>query len=49
MTMLPGDILSTGTPGAAPLKHGDLIECRLGDFLSLRNQVVDLKGERGKL
>jgi len=46
MTMLPGDILSTGTPGAAVLKHGDLIECRLGDFHPLSNQVIDLKIEK---
>jgi 2-keto-4-pentenoate hydratase/2-oxohepta-3-ene-1,7-dioic acid hydratase in catechol pathway len=43
MTMLPGDIISTGTPGAAPLKNGDIIECRIGDLLSLLNPVVDLK------
>ena len=49
MTMLPGDILSTGTPGAAVLKDGDLIECQLGDFPPLSNQVIDLKHERGKL
>jgi 2-keto-4-pentenoate hydratase/2-oxohepta-3-ene-1,7-dioic acid hydratase in catechol pathway len=46
MTMLPGDILSTGTPGAAVLQHGDRIECRLGDFHPLSNQVSDLKIER---
>ncbi|MCJ7717524.1 MAG: fumarylacetoacetate hydrolase family protein [Anaerolineales bacterium] len=43
MTMLPGDIISTGTPGAAPLKDGDSIECRIGDFQPLINPVVDLK------
>ncbi len=48
MTMLPGDILSTGTPGAAVLKHGDLIECRIGDFHPLSNQVIDLKIEKGQ-
>jgi 2-keto-4-pentenoate hydratase/2-oxohepta-3-ene-1,7-dioic acid hydratase in catechol pathway len=42
MTMLPGDIISTGTPGAAPLKHGDIIECRIDDFQNLLNYVVDL-------
>ncbi len=45
MTMLPGDIISTGTPGAAPLKHNDRIECRIDDVLPLTNQVVDLKTE----
>lgn len=48
MTMLPGDIISTGTPGATPLKHGDIIECRMGDFQPLLNHVVDLKSEKEK-
>lgn len=43
MTMLPGDIISSGTPGAAPLAHGDEIECRVDGFPALRNPVVDLK------
>ncbi len=43
MTMLPGDIISTGTPGAVKLSHGDTIECRIDNFEPLVNQVVDLK------
>lgn len=43
MTMLPGDILSTGTPGAAPLAHGDRLECQIDGFAPLINPVVDLK------
>jgi len=43
MTMLPGDILSTGTPGASLLRDGDVIECQIADFHPLRNQVIDLK------
>lgn len=43
MTMLPGDIISTGTPGAVPLKDGDRIECRISGFQPLINPVVDLK------
>jgi len=43
MTMFPGDIISTGTPGAAVLNHGDTIECRIGDFQPLVNDVIDLK------
>ncbi len=43
MTMLPGDIISTGTPGAVPLKHGDTIECRIDGFQPLVNPVIDLK------
>ncbi len=45
MTMLPGDIISTGTPGAVPLKHGDTIECRISGFRPLINHVVDLKAD----
>jgi 2-keto-4-pentenoate hydratase/2-oxohepta-3-ene-1,7-dioic acid hydratase in catechol pathway len=43
MTLLPGDIISTGTPGAVPLSHGDVIECRISGFQPLRNHVIDLK------
>jgi 2-keto-4-pentenoate hydratase/2-oxohepta-3-ene-1,7-dioic acid hydratase in catechol pathway len=46
MTMLPGDIISTGTPGAALLKNGDLIECRIDNFQNLLNHVFDLKLEK---
>ena len=45
MTMLPGDIISTGTPRAVKLNHGDIIECRIDGFLSLKNSVIDLKSE----
>lgn len=43
MPWLAGDILSTGTPQAVPLKDGDVLECRIGDFEPLRNPVRDLK------
>ena len=43
MTLLPGDIISTGTPKATPLKHGDQIECRISGFEPLKNKVIDLK------
>ena len=46
MTWLPGDILSTGTPGAVPLQEGDRIECRIDGFEPLVNPVVDLKRSR---
>jgi 2-keto-4-pentenoate hydratase/2-oxohepta-3-ene-1,7-dioic acid hydratase in catechol pathway len=48
MTMLPGDIISTGTPGATPLKNGDIIECRISGFEPLMNHVIDLKLEDGE-
>jgi len=40
---LPGDILSTGTPGAVPIRHGDRMTCRISGFESLHNPVIDLK------
>jgi 2-keto-4-pentenoate hydratase/2-oxohepta-3-ene-1,7-dioic acid hydratase in catechol pathway len=43
MPWLPGDILSTGTPQAVPLKDGDALECRIEGFAPLRNPVRDLK------
>ncbi len=41
MTWLPGDVLSTGTPGAAPLAHGDTVACRIDGFPELSNPVVN--------
>lgn len=46
MTMLPGDILSTGTPGAVPIQHGERVTCRISGLESLENPVIDLKNER---
>ena len=43
MTLLPGDIISTGTPGAAVIRNGDLIEARIDGFPHLANPVEDLK------
>lgn len=39
LTFEPGDIISTGTPGAAPIKNGDVVECRIDGFPSLSNPV----------
>jgi 2-keto-4-pentenoate hydratase/2-oxohepta-3-ene-1,7-dioic acid hydratase in catechol pathway len=40
MPFYPGDILSTGTPGAVPIVGGDVVRCELGDGLaSLENPV----------
>ena len=40
MPFYPGDILSTGTPGAVPIVPGDVVRCELGDgFASLENPV----------
>lgn len=43
MTLLPGDIIATGTPGAVTLSDGDIIECRITGFEPLINPVMDLK------
>jgi 2-keto-4-pentenoate hydratase/2-oxohepta-3-ene-1,7-dioic acid hydratase in catechol pathway len=42
-TMLPGDIICTGTPRAVHIQHGDIAECRIDGFESLKNPVIDLK------
>jgi len=38
-TMYPGDIISTGTPGAVVIRDGDLAECRIEGLGSLLNPV----------
>ena len=43
MTLLPGDIISTGTPGAVVIRDGDVVECRIEGFETLVNPVKDLK------
>ncbi|CAN5285786.1 fumarylacetoacetate hydrolase family protein [soil metagenome] len=40
-TLLPGDVLLTGTPaGVGPLVHGDVVEVEIADVGVLRNPVV---------
>jgi 2-keto-4-pentenoate hydratase/2-oxohepta-3-ene-1,7-dioic acid hydratase in catechol pathway len=39
MTLYPGDILSTGTPGAVVIQDGDIAECRIEGLGSLTNPV----------
>jgi len=46
MTLRPGDIISSGTPGAVYLKDGDTIECRIEGFRNLQNPVRDLKRKK---
>jgi 2-keto-4-pentenoate hydratase/2-oxohepta-3-ene-1,7-dioic acid hydratase in catechol pathway len=43
MTLTPGDVISTGTPGATPIQDGDEVECRIEGFETLKNSVIDLK------
>ena len=40
MRLLPGDVISTGTPGAMVIREGDVAECRVSDFKPLANPVV---------
>lgn len=36
----PGDLLCTGTPGAAVIEHGDTVACRIDGFEELVNPVA---------
>jgi 2-keto-4-pentenoate hydratase/2-oxohepta-3-ene-1,7-dioic acid hydratase in catechol pathway len=40
MTLLPGDIISTGTPGAVVIRAGDVASCHISGFRSLSNPVA---------
>src|SRR3712207_5020741 len=40
MTLLPGDVISTGTPGAVVIQEGAVAECRITGFEPLSNLVV---------
>jgi 2-keto-4-pentenoate hydratase/2-oxohepta-3-ene-1,7-dioic acid hydratase in catechol pathway len=41
LALLPGDVILTGTPsGVGPIRAGDQIEARIGDWPSLRNVVA---------
>jgi len=43
MTLLPGDVIATGTPpGVGPLRPGDRVEVRIDSIGSLKNPVVRL-------
>lgn len=47
MTLLPGDVILTGTPsGVGKMRPGDVIEVRIDGIGSLKNQVVDGKASR---
>ncbi|RXZ01559.1 fumarylacetoacetate hydrolase family protein [Fictibacillus sp. S7] len=48
MTLLPGDIISTGTPGAVVIRDGDIVECQIDGFTPLINKVEDLKVTKAK-
>jgi 2-keto-4-pentenoate hydratase/2-oxohepta-3-ene-1,7-dioic acid hydratase in catechol pathway len=41
LTLLPGDVILTGTPsGVGPIRAGDQLEARIGDWPALRNRVI---------
>jgi 2-keto-4-pentenoate hydratase/2-oxohepta-3-ene-1,7-dioic acid hydratase in catechol pathway len=47
LTLLPGDLIMTGTPsGVGPIKDGDELEARIGDWPALRNRVVNARKEK---
>jgi 2-keto-4-pentenoate hydratase/2-oxohepta-3-ene-1,7-dioic acid hydratase in catechol pathway len=41
MTLVPGDVIATGTPaGVGPLHEGDVVEVMVSGIGTLRNSVV---------
>jgi 2-keto-4-pentenoate hydratase/2-oxohepta-3-ene-1,7-dioic acid hydratase in catechol pathway len=41
LTLLPGDVILTGTPsGVGPIRAGDELEARIGEWPALRNSVA---------
>jgi 2-keto-4-pentenoate hydratase/2-oxohepta-3-ene-1,7-dioic acid hydratase in catechol pathway len=44
ITLLPGDLILTGTPsGVGPIREGDQLEARIGDWPVLRNRVPNAR------
>ena len=44
LTLLPGDVILTGTPsGVGAIRAGDELEARIGDWPPLRNRVVNAR------
>jgi 2-keto-4-pentenoate hydratase/2-oxohepta-3-ene-1,7-dioic acid hydratase in catechol pathway len=41
MTLLPGDIILTGTPGPVVIRNGDRVECRINGFEPIMNTVTE--------
>jgi 2-keto-4-pentenoate hydratase/2-oxohepta-3-ene-1,7-dioic acid hydratase in catechol pathway len=39
MTLLPGDVICTGAPGAVEIRDGDVVECQISTFEPLSNPV----------
>ena len=48
MTLLPGDVIATGTPsGVGPLQHGDVVEVEVEGVGRLQNPVRDREDRAG--
>jgi 2-keto-4-pentenoate hydratase/2-oxohepta-3-ene-1,7-dioic acid hydratase in catechol pathway len=44
LTLLPGDVILTGTPsGVGPIRAGDKLEAKIGDWPVLRNKVINAR------
>jgi 2-keto-4-pentenoate hydratase/2-oxohepta-3-ene-1,7-dioic acid hydratase in catechol pathway len=44
MTLMPGDVILTGTPsGVGPIRQGDQLEARIGDWPVLRVNVTNMR------
>jgi len=42
LSLIPGDVILTGTPsGVGPIRAGDELEARIGDWPPLRNRVIN--------
>jgi 2-keto-4-pentenoate hydratase/2-oxohepta-3-ene-1,7-dioic acid hydratase in catechol pathway len=47
LTLLPGDLIMSGTPsGVGPIRDGDQLEARIGDWPPLRNRVTRAQREK---
>ncbi len=45
-TLVPGDLILTGTPsGVGPIRSGDQLEAKIGDWPTLRNCAADARGD----
>ena len=44
LTLLPGDIILTGTPsGVGPIRDGDQLEAKISDWSPLQNRVINVR------
>jgi 2-keto-4-pentenoate hydratase/2-oxohepta-3-ene-1,7-dioic acid hydratase in catechol pathway len=44
LSLMPGDVILTGTPsGVGPIRAGDELEARVGDWPPLRNRVINAR------